>query len=136
MIFQKNSIKWFPRENRHKGRSFYSKQWFSKFKWKICKPKKCSIRLFKTKKSRWYKKNTFKIYCLHICFEKGLKVKNQFDFIKKLNEWGFKTNQQNKLISGVKNLIKNYKEIEKRLDIDYDIDGIVYKVKILNFKEG
>ena len=39
---------------------------------------------------------------------------------------GFKTNPLNKLISGVKNLIKNYNEIEKNLD--FDIDGIVYKV--------
>ena len=35
----------------------------------------------------------------------------------------------NKIISGVKNLIKNYEEVEKkRADIDFDIDGIVYKI--------
>ena len=50
-------------------------------------------------------------------------------FLKKLNEWGFKTNPLNKLISGIKNLMKNYNEIEKkRANIDFDIDGIVYKV--------
>ena len=33
------------------------------------------------------------------------------------------------MISGVKNLINNYNEIEKkRADLDFDIDGIVYKV--------
>ena len=43
--------------------------------------------------------------------------------------WGFKTNPLNKLISGIKNLIQNYNEIEKkRADLDFDIDGIVYKV--------
>ena len=56
-------------------------------------------------------------------------IKNQSDFIKKLSEWGFKTNPLNKLISGVKNLIENYNEIEKkRANLDFDIDGIVYKV--------
>jgi NAD-dependent DNA ligase (contains BRCT domain type II) len=46
-----------------------------------------------------------------------------------LNEWGFKTNPLNRLISGIKNLIKNYNEIEKlRTNLDFDIDGIVYKV--------
>ena len=33
------------------------------------------------------------------------------------------------MITGVKNLIENYNEIEKkRADLDFDIDGIVYKV--------
>mgnify|MGYP000461281139 CR=1 FL=1 len=39
---------------------------------------------------------------------KKLNVDNQFDFLKSLNEWGFKTNPLNKLISGVKNLLINY----------------------------
>ena len=39
----------------------------------------------------------------------------------------------NKLITGVKNLLINYSEIEKkRSEIDFDIDGIVYKID--NFK--
>ena len=33
---------------------------------------------------------------------------------KKINEWGFKTNPLNKLITGINNLIKNYNEIEKK----------------------
>ena len=45
---------------------------------------------------------------------KGLAVKNQFDFLKKLSKWGFKTNPLNRLIAGVKNLIDNYNEIEKK----------------------
>ena len=46
-----------------------------------------------------------------------------------MNEWGFKTNPFNKLITGVKELLINYSEIEKkRSEIDFDIDGIVYKV--------
>ena len=48
-------------------------------------------------------------------YEKGLSVDNQFNYLKKLNEWGFKTNSFNKLITGVKNLIVNYNEIETSL---------------------
>ena len=62
-------------------------------------------------------------------YEKGLLLKNQSDFINKLSEWGFKTNPLNRLICGIENLIENYNEIEKkRANIDFDIDGIVYKV--------
>ena len=52
-----------------------------------------------------------------LVLKKGLKIKNQSDFLKKLSEWGFKTNPLNKTISGVKNLIENYNEIEKKEQI-------------------
>ena len=39
-------------------------------------------------------------------YEKGLEVNNQSDFLKKLSEWGFKTNPLNKLTTGIKNLMK------------------------------
>ena len=75
------------------------------------------------------KKIPLKFIAYTFGYEKGLKVNNQFDYLKKLNEWGFKTNPLNILTSGIKNLMKNYQEIEKkRADIDFDIDGIVYKV--------
>jgi DNA ligase (NAD+) len=62
-------------------------------------------------------------------YEKGLKIENQFEFLKKLNDWGFKTNPLNKLIVGIKDLLINYSEVEKkRSEIDFDIDGIVYKI--------
>jgi len=49
--------------------------------------------------------------------------------LKKLHKWGFKTNPLNKTISGIKNLIQNYKEVEQqRANLDFDIDGIVYKI--------
>ena len=42
---------------------------------------------------------------------------------------GFRINPLNKKIIGIDNLLKNYKSLEnKRDDLDFDIDGIVYKV--------
>jgi DNA ligase (NAD+) len=42
----------------------------------------------------------------------------------------------NKLITGVKNLIKNYNEVEKvRANLDFDIDGIVYKIDDFNLQK-
>jgi len=46
-----------------------------------------------------------------------------------LKFWGFKINPFNKTFKSVKNLIANYKYLEKkREEIKFDIDGIVYKV--------
>ena len=62
-------------------------------------------------------------------FEHGLKQKKQSEYLQKLDEWGFKTNPLNKTISGIKNLIQNYNEVEQqRSNLDFDIDGIVYKI--------
>ena len=59
----------------------------------------------------------------------GLKTKKSIRFLKKLGEWGFKTNPLNKTIIGIKNLIQNYNEVEQqRANLDFDIDGIVYKI--------
>ena len=56
--------------------------------------------------------------------------KKELDMVLgKLKKWGFNINPLNKILSGTKNLISNYKNIEnKRDDLDFDIDGIVYKV--------
>ena len=56
-------------------------------------------------------------------------IQSQNDFLEKLSQWGFKTNPLNKIIEGTKNLMDNYNQIEKkRSDLDFDIDGIVYKI--------
>ena len=49
---------------------------------------------------------------------------------------GFKINPFNKKISGIKNLIQNHKNLEeKRKEIAFDIDGVVYKVNDFNLQK-
>ena len=56
-------------------------------------------------------------------------INTQSEYLNKLSLWGFRTNPLNKVIVGVKNLLKNYEDIDKkRSNLDFDIDGIVYKV--------
>ena len=62
-------------------------------------------------------------------YENGMRVDNQNDYLHKLSLWGFKTNPLNKTVIGIDNLMKNYNYVEKKRDeIDFDIDGIVYKI--------
>ena len=65
-----------------------------------------------------------------------MQIKTQSDFLKNLNSWGFKINPFNKKIIGIKKLLENYKdlEIKIRLKLDFDIDGIVYKVNEFNLQ--
>ena len=49
-----------------------------------------------------------------------------FEQIKK---WGFKTSELNKKITGIKKfIVKSSKHRKKRFELNYDIDGIVYKI--------
>ncbi|MDA9753322.1 NAD-dependent DNA ligase LigA [Candidatus Pelagibacter sp.] len=119
----------FPDEIDIRGEVFIQNSDFENLKDKFANPRNAASGSLRQKNSEDTKKIPLKFIAYTFGFEKGLKIKNQFDFLKKLNEWGFKTNPLNKLITGVKNLVKNYNEVEKkRSDLDFDIDGIVYKI--------
>ena len=65
-----------------------------------------------------------------------MRIKTQTEFLKYLNIWGFKTNKFNKKIVGIENLIKNHQYLEqKRNEIDFDIDGVVYKIDDFKLQE-
>jgi len=128
-IPKKIKSKDFPEEIDIRGEVFIQNSDFLYLKDKFSNPRNAASGTLRQKNPEDTKKIPLKFIAYTFGFENGLKVKNQFDYLKKLNEWGFKINPLNKLINGVKNLIQNYDEIEKkRADLDFDIDGIVYKV--------
>ena len=56
-------------------------------------------------------------------------IKTQFDLLKKFEQMGVNTNQENFRASRIEDIKKFYSlMISKRNELDYDIDGIVYKV--------
>ena len=56
--------------------------------------------------------------------------------LKMFNDLGFKTNDISKVFSSVEQLLKYYEEVfSMRSTLDYDIDGIVYKVNDLRLQE-
>ena len=123
------SSKNFPKEIDIRGEVFIKNSDFEKLNEKFANPRNAASGSLRQKNSNYTKKIPLKFIAYTYGYERGLSIENQFDFLKKLSEWGFKTNPLNKLISGVKNLIENYNQIEnKRANLDFDIDGIVYKV--------
>jgi len=109
---------------------------FVKLKDKFANPRNAASGTLRQKDSDETKKIPLKFIAYTYGFEKGLKINNQTDYLKKLSDWGFKTNPLNKLITGVKNLTKNYNEVEKvRANLDFDIDGIVYKIDDFNLQK-
>ena len=123
------SSKDFPEEIDIRGEVFIQNSDFEFLKDKFANPRNAASGSLRQKNPEDTKKIPLNFIAYTFGFENGLKVENQSDYLKKLKEWVFKINPLNKLISGVKNLINNYNEIEKkRADLDFDIDGIVYKV--------
>ena len=55
--------------------------------------------------------------------------KYQSEFLEDLKRWGFKTNADNIILKDIGELIKFHEKFEKkRFDLEYDVDGLVYKV--------
>ena len=62
--------------------------------------------------------------------------KSQWALFENLKAWGFKVNPQTKLCSDAEELVVHYNSVgEKRAGLDYDIDGMVYKVNRFDWQE-
>ena len=128
-IPKKIQSKDFPEEIDIRGEVFIKNSDFENLKEKFANPRNAASGSLRQKNPDDTKKIPLKFIAYTFGYEKGLDTKNQIDFLKKLENWGFKTNPLNKLITGVDNLLINYSNIEKdRAKIDFDIDGIVYKI--------
>ena len=124
-INQKN----FPKEIDIRGEVFIQNSDFEKLKEKFANPRNAASGSLRQKDPQNTKKIPLKFIAYTFGFSNEMASNSQNEFLDQLSKWGFKTNPLNKLIKGTDNLMKNYLEIEKkRNEIDFDIDGIVYKV--------
>ena len=129
-------IKDFPTEIDVRGEVFIGNRDFEKIKDKFANPRNAASGSLRQKNPHDTKKIPLKFIAYTFGYEKGMKIKKQNEYLQKLTEWGFKTNPFNKTLKGVQNLMNNYYEIEKkRNEIDFDIDGIVYKINDLNLQK-
>ena len=119
----------FPEEIDIRGEVFIQNSDFKNLKNKFANPRNAASGSLRQKDPAETKKIPLKFIAYTFGHEKNLSVNTQSEYLEKLNNWGFKINHLNKVITGIKNLLTNYETIEKkRGDLDFDIDGIVYKV--------
>ena len=112
-----------------RGEVFIKNSDFKKIKDKFANPRNAASGTLRQKNSEDTKKIPLKFIAYTFGYEKGMTINTQSLFLEKLKKWGFQVNPLNKIIIGTKNLIFNYKKIEsKRDELDFDIDGIVYKI--------
>ena len=62
--------------------------------------------------------------------------KKQSEFLEKITNWGFITNPLALTVNGIDEIEKEHEKIDNmRSSLDYDIDGIVYKVNDLGLQK-
>jgi DNA ligase (NAD+) len=128
-IPKKISYKNFPSEIDIRGEVFIKNSDFVTLNDKFANPRNAASGSLRQKDPKKTEKIPLKFIAYTYGFENGMNFNKQSEFLEHLSLWGFKTNPLNKVLKGIKNLMKNYAEIEKkRSEIDFDIDGIVYKV--------
>ena len=126
----------FPEEIDIRGEVFILNSDFIDLKEKFANPRNAASGSLRQKNPKDTQKIPLKFIAYTFGYEKGLKVKKQSEYLKRLDDWGFKTNPLNRVISGVKNLLQNYDKVEQqRANLDFDIDGIVYKINDFNLQK-
>tara|TARA_B100000787_G_scaffold123499_1_gene92939 strand:+ start:4319 stop:6358 length:2040 start_codon:yes stop_codon:yes gene_type:complete len=122
-------IKNFPNEIDIRGEVFIDNNDFKKISEKFANPRNAASGSLRQKDPAITSKIPLKFIAYTYGFAKNMNINNQTDFLDHLKIWGFKTNPFNKKTKGVKNLVLIHKNLEqKRKEITFDIDGIVYKV--------
>ena len=85
-------------------------------------------------------KETSKIPLKYFAYGIGLIEPNIFstqsEFLNKISEWGFTTNSLSTITQGIDEIEKQHSKIDSlRSSLDYDIDGLVFKVNTLNLQK-
>ena len=119
----------FPKEIDIRGEVFIENNDFKKISEKFANPRNAASGSLRQKNSAVTAKIPLKFIAYTYGYEKKLNINNQTDFLENLKRWGFKINPFNKKITNIKQLMLNHKYLEeKRKEIAFDIDGVVYKV--------
>tara|TARA_B100001057_G_scaffold499074_1_gene608394 strand:- start:5229 stop:7259 length:2031 start_codon:yes stop_codon:yes gene_type:complete len=119
-----------------RGEVYIGKKDFKKLKKNFANPRNAAGGSLRQKNPNETNKIPLKFFAYGLGIINPMIYKTQFEFISKLKEWGFNVNSYNKIVSGIEEIEEHHKKIESiRSSLDYDIDGIVYKIDDLNLQE-
>ena len=114
---------------------FIGKKDFIKIKDNFANPRNAAGGSLRQKNSDETAKIPLKYFAYGFGAVEPMNFKTQSDFLKKINEWNFSTNPLSKIVNNLKEVQDNYLKIDQmRSSLDYDIDGIVYKVNDISLQ--
>ena len=119
-----------------RGEVYIGKRDFVKIKDKFANPRNAAGGSLRQKNPKATSKIPLKFLAYAFGELKPMKFLTQSDYISELKKWGFKTNPLNCVVKNFEEVQNNYNDIEnKRSNLDYDIDGIVFKINNLNLQK-
>ena len=118
-----------------RGEVYIGKKDFETIRESFSNPRNAAGGSLRQKDSKQTAKIPLKYFAYGFGLVDPLVFKTQSEFINKINEWGFSTNPNNKVVKGLEEIQTQHKLIdETRSSFDYDIDGLVYKVNNLELQ--
>ncbi len=115
---------------------FISKKDFIKIKDNFANPRNAAGGTLRQKDPRETSKIPLKYFAYGFGAVQPFSFKSQSEFLKKISTWGFDVNPLSKVINTDKEIELQHKNIDNlRSSLDYDIDGLVYKVNDLNLQK-
>ncbi len=119
-----------------RGEVYIGKKDFVKLKDKFANPRNAAGGSLRQKDPLQTEKIPLKFFAYGIGEITPQIFKNQTDLLQKLKSWGFSINSYCNKVNSISEVEKNYSEIEAlRSTLNYDVDGIVYKVNNFNYQE-
>ena len=135
-IPQNISNKDFPNDIDIRGEVFIKKNDFDSLKNNFANPRNAASGSLRQKNPEETRKIPLNFIAYTYGYFESSKIKKQSEFLNSLKKWGFKTNQYNKVLKTINDLDYFHKKFEKdRFNLEYDIDGLVYKINSLELQK-
>ena len=115
---------------------FISKKDFQAIKNNFANPRNAAGGSLRQKDPKETSKIPLKYFAYGFGAIEPMKFSTQFEFLKKIYDWGFSTNPLSLKLKSIEQIEKQHKKIDNlRSKLDYDIDGLVYKVNDLKLQK-
>ena len=115
---------------------YIGKEDFKKLKDNFANPRNAAGGSLRQKNSIQTSKIPLKYFAYGFGAIQPMSFKTQSEFLEKINKWGFVTNPLSKKVNGILEIQKQHSTIDAmRSSLDYDIDGLVFKVNDLSLQK-
>ena len=118
-----------------RGEVYIGKKDFQNIKYNFANPRNAAGGSLRQKDSKETAKIPLKYFAYGFGVIQPMLFKTQSEFLSRIQQWGFLINSNNKIVKGLDEIENQHKLIDRiRSSLDYDIDGLVYKVNDLNLQ--
>ncbi len=118
-----------------RGEIYIGKKDFNNIKGNFANPRNAAGGSLRQKNPKETSKIPLKYFAYGFGIIEPMIFNTQSEFLKKINSWGFSVNPLIKKVENIEEIEKQHSYIDSiRSSLDYDIDGLVYKVNDLKLQ--